>query len=219
MRCPHCEARYFVVRVEADSTGVDREITCLAAAAPSTAVKANSFSSISLPVSRGNKRGVCRHVAVISACHAATGHGRLPCTSLGVFVPVGARPFEAASVWRPLSCCRAFIDTRRRQATAPSTARLTRLRQLITQSSSTSRFAVGGRLLHRRARAGRAHIGAAARERGAAAHSRQARLVGSVENDPKATFEGSPQKSKRSRKTGTHCCAKETHSSYGRFSP
>jgi predicted Zn finger-like uncharacterized protein len=34
MRCPHCEARYFVVRVEADSTSVDREITCISCGGP-----------------------------------------------------------------------------------------------------------------------------------------------------------------------------------------
>jgi hypothetical protein len=29
MRCPHCEARYIVVKAEANQTTVDREITCL----------------------------------------------------------------------------------------------------------------------------------------------------------------------------------------------
>jgi hypothetical protein len=34
MRCPLCDARYIVVRVEANPTMVDREITCLSCGGP-----------------------------------------------------------------------------------------------------------------------------------------------------------------------------------------
>jgi hypothetical protein len=34
MYCPHCHAKYVVVRVEAPPTGADREITCVSCGGP-----------------------------------------------------------------------------------------------------------------------------------------------------------------------------------------